>query len=230
MKENITTRVARLISGGLNAFLDKVENTAPETVMEEAIREIDSAIDEVRKELGRTVANKHLANTRLADENEKHEKLGEQIELAVKESRDDLAEAAIAKQLDIEAQIPILESTIAEAGSTEKELEGYISALRARKREMSEELSQYRASRQQASTANAPPDASTAAGGSDDIESKVHQAESAFDRVMSRATGVSGSMVSERGDAAKLAELDDMARQNRVNERLAQVKNRQNSD
>ncbi|MDH3763867.1 MAG: PspA/IM30 family protein, partial [Gammaproteobacteria bacterium] len=55
MKENIANRVGRIISGSLNALVDAVENAAPETVMEEAIREIDGAIDEVRTELGRVV-------------------------------------------------------------------------------------------------------------------------------------------------------------------------------
>ena len=57
-----------------------------------------------------------------------------------------LAEAAIAQQLDIEAQIPVLEATIADSGSKEKELEGYITALQAKKREMQDELRLYRES------------------------------------------------------------------------------------
>ena len=43
--ESIAQRVGRLVSGGFNALVDAVENTAPETVMEQAIREIDSAIE-----------------------------------------------------------------------------------------------------------------------------------------------------------------------------------------
>lgn len=48
MKESITARVGRIISGSLNALIDAVEDSAPEWVMEQAIREIDGAIDEVR--------------------------------------------------------------------------------------------------------------------------------------------------------------------------------------
>ena len=97
MKEAIGARVGRLIAGSVNALIDAVENAAPEVVMEQALREIDGATDEVRVELGKVLATKHLANKRLLEENRKHEELGEQIELAVTQGREDLAEAAIAQ-------------------------------------------------------------------------------------------------------------------------------------
>ena len=64
--------------------------------------------------------------------------------MALTNERDDLAEAAVSNQLDIEAQIPILEHTITECGENERELEGYITALQAKKREMKDELKVYR--------------------------------------------------------------------------------------
>lgn len=227
MRENIANRVGRIISGSLNALVDAVENAAPETVMEEAIREIDGAVDEVRAELGKVVASKHLANQRLMEESQKHDELSEKIELAVKQERDDLAQAAISAQLDIEAQIPVLESTISDCGSQEKELEGYISALQARKREMKEDLKKFRESRTESSSLAAGGD-----GGSDaSVASRVSKAESAYERVVENATGIMGRAgVGDRESAAKLTELDDMARKNRVNERLEQIKQRASRD
>lgn len=219
MKESLTNRVGRIVSGSLNAMIDAVENAIPETVMEEAIREVDSVIDDVRAELGKVVANKHLANTRLMEENKKHEDLAQKIELAVSEDRDDLAEAAISQQLDIEAQIPVLESTIGECGAQEKELESYVKALLAKKREMNEELKLFRQNQTQA--------ASAANTGSGNTESRVDKASSAFDRVIEKATGVLGSSTTtDRAEASKLAELEDLARSNRIKERLAAVKNK----
>lgn len=223
MNESIANRVGRIISGSVNAVVDAVENAAPELVMEESIREVDSAINEVKAELGRVVANKHLANQRLADENQKHEDLSEKIELAVKEERDDLAEVAIAKQMDIEAQIPVLEGRIEDANSQETELEGFIAALEAKKREMKEELNSYRQSRKEAESISA--DGSS--NGSNSIENKVNKAESAFDRVVENATGVLGSRNSEDVKAAaQLSELDDIARSNKIKERLEAIKSK----
>lgn len=221
MRDTITTRVGRIISGSINALVDAVENAAPEAVMEEAIREIDGVIDEVRAELGRTMANKHLASQRLMAENARHEELAEKIELAVAEGRDDLAEAAIARQLDLEAQLPVLDEAIAEGSRMEKELEGYLVALQAKKREMREELRQFRGSR-----ADVPQASDGSGTGHSTRERRADKATSAFDRVVERATGVVGSRTPGGLDAVKLGELDELARQHRIQERLAAVKQR----
>ncbi|MCB0346343.1 MAG: PspA/IM30 family protein [Bdellovibrionales bacterium] len=226
MREGIAGRVGRIVAGSFNAIVDAVENAAPEVVMEQALREIDDAIADVRSELGKEVAKKHLANKRLLEENRKHDELSEQIVMALSDGREDLAEAAVSKQLDIEAQIPVLENSITECSETEAELEGYISALQAKKREMSEELKQYKSSRSEAAS---PVQASSekAVSSSSSVQTRVEQAESAFDRVLAAQTGVGSSGAATRTeDAAKLAELEDLARKNRIQERLAEIKSK----
>ena len=61
MSETLSRRVDRLVSGGFHALIDAAENLAPEAVMNESIREIERAVDEVRAELGKVLAQKHLA-------------------------------------------------------------------------------------------------------------------------------------------------------------------------
>lgn len=220
MKEKITGRVGRIISGSVNALIDAVENVAPEVVMEQAIREIEEAIEEVRAELGRTIANKHLANSRLMQINQKCEDLAEKIELAVDAKRDDLAEAAISQQLDMEAQIPILENQISDLSGEEKELEGYIAALQGKKREMREELNLYKSSRNEKGQGTP-----AAAGKASTVEAKISRAESAFERILANHTGFSsGVAAADRKTAAQLKELEDMSRNNRIKERLAAIK------
>lgn len=222
MKDSLSSRVGRILSGGINAIIDAVENATPEIVMEEAIREIDGAVDDVRAELGKVVANRHLANKRFMEENKKYEDLTDKISLAVKEGRDDLAEAAIAQQMDIEVQIPVLEKTISEAGDKEKELESYIDALKAKKREMREELRNFVESRKD--VINASEEGSTTHSSSS-VVAKIEKAESAFDRIMEKNTGLSAS--TRAGDvktASQLAELDKLSRENRIKERLAKIK------
>jgi phage shock protein A len=219
MSEQLVSRVKRLISGGVNSIVDTLENATPEMVMKEAIREVERATDEVRDEMGRVLASKHLASRRLMDANARHEELTTQIDLAVKQGRDDLAEAAISKQMDLESQIPVLESAVSDAGSQEAELESYIEALQARRREMLDDLDAFKQSR--AAEAVSETGEAVPAGGA---ERKVSKAERAFDRVMREASGVPGSTGSGREDAAKLAELEKLSRQNRIQERLAAVK------
>lgn len=224
MAEGLMNRVKRLVSGGVNSIVDAVENASPETVMKEAVREIDIAIDEVRDQLGLAIANKHHANKRLMEASAKHEELAEKLRLAVDQNRDDLAEAAIARQLDLEAQIPILEDALKDASEEETEFESYISALTGRRREMEEDLQTYLASR--------PKEADALVGSATSAapDRKVENAETAFNRVLRGATGVPGTASADRDTATKLAELEKVSRDNRIKERLAAVKAVKSSD
>ena len=222
MSDSMAGRVARILSGGVNSLIDAVESAAPEAVMEQAIREIDAVADEARAALGRAAAAKHLANSRLMDANKRHEDLTEQVSLAVGGGRDDLAEAAIARQMDIEAQIPVLEQAIADAEEQEREYERYVAALAARMREMREELGRFRAAKlaeAAAATPGTPP-----GGQGTDLDAKLRRAEEAFDRVLSRATGIGAAGGADLHNAAKLAELEELPRANRIKERLAAIK------
>lgn len=218
MSESITRRVARLVSGSVNALVDAVENSAPETVMEQAIRELDAAIADTRSELGQQVAQKHLASKKLMEENSRYEALAGQLEVAVANGRDDLAEAGIAEQMDIEARIPVLEAAIADGAAREKELEGFVQALQAKKREMQAELRAFVQAQQASSQA-----ASTAAQRGDTAADKAGRASDAFGRVLEKASGIAGRDTN-LSNAGKLAELEDLARKNRVAERLAALK------
>lgn len=220
MVDNLAARVGRIISGSAHALIDAIEGAMPDSMLQQTLREIDGAIDEVRAELGRTLAAKHLSSKRLTEQSSRHEELTAQAELAMREGREELARAAVEQQLDIEAQIPVLEATVAESGRREAELEGYVSALLAKRREMDEAFRSMILARERgAEQAGAGPGA-TGAGG---VAQRVESATGAFDRLMARegAPGIGGV---DRAQGAKLAELEALARRNRVEERLAALK------
>lgn len=219
MSETLSRRVGRLVSGGFHALIDAAENLAPEAVMNESIREIERAVDEVRAELGKVLAQKHLAAKKMADESNRHEAIDANLQAAVDAGRDDLAEAGIAEQMDIEARLPILENTIADCAAQEKELEGFIAALQAKKREMQQQLQDWRAAQQSMGTGK------TAGGNGSDLNRIVRDAEksgNAFDRVMGRQNSVHSS--TDAAQLVKLKELEDLSRNNRIAERLAALK------
>jgi phage shock protein A len=221
INETLLNRIRRLVAGSANQLVDAVENAAPETVMSEAIREIGTAIEQSRDELGKVIANRHLANKRLMEANRKHEELSGKIELAVTQGRDDLAEAAISRQLDLEAQMPVLEGAISDTSGEQQEIEGYVAALLARQREMEEELDLFK----QVQKSRASNGANGEPGATPDMQNKVSQAESAFNRAMKSSTGLDGTGEgSNPADATKLAELEKLARDNRVSERLSAIK------
>lgn len=223
MADTLAARVGRIVSGSAHALIDAIEGAMPDSVMQQTLRDIDGAIDDVRAELGRTIASKHLANKRLTEQSSRHDELSAQIELAVREGREELARAAVEHQLDIEAQIPVLETTVAESVQHERELEGYVAALLAKRREMETAFqSMLQARARGAEAAGGDPEGGNGGAG---VERRVQNAADAFDRLMARegAPAVGGV---DRARGAKLAELDDLARRNRVEERLAAVKAR----
>jgi phage shock protein A len=217
MADTLAVRVTRIMAGSAHAFLDAVEDMAPEAMMRQAIRELEQVLAEVRVDLGKVEAGKHLVVSQMTKLNDENELLSAQIETALAQGKEDLARAGVERQTLIEDQTPVLQRSLAEQNDRASELEGYITGLLAKRREMEEVLKEYLASQAKVTSV------STAAGkGSKD--SKVESAQSSFDRVLARQTGVSGMVGSATGDAVKLRELQETARRQRVDEKLAALK------
>lgn len=217
MADTLAVRVTRIMAGSAHAFLDAVEDMAPEAMMRQAIRELEQVLAEVRVDLGKVEAGKHLVVSQMTKLNDENELLSGQIETALAQGKEDLARAGVERQTLIEDQTPVLQRSLAEQNDRASELEGYITGLLAKRREMEEVLKEYLASQAKVTSV------STAAGkGSKD--SKVESAQSSFDRVLSRQTGVSGMVGNATGDAVKLRELQETARRQRVDEKLAALK------
>lgn len=223
MADSLKTRVARVIASGAHALIDKLEDRAPEAVMEQSLRELDGIVEEVRHELGKLSANRHLSQQRHAELNQQHGALQDQIALALAQNREDLVRAALARQMDIEAQLPLLETSLADLARQEQEHRRYVDALAARRREMEEAIRAFRQSRQQAVAV----DGGTAAPQST-VQARLDANAGAFDRLYQRQTGLSGSAGAQSlQQGAQLAELGDLVRQSQIEARLAALKQRQ---
>lgn len=185
MKETILTRAGRIIRYSIRQLIEafEAENADPNAASENAVREIDSLIAEVRAELGKNIAQRHLASKQLSEAEKRHRQLSSEVETAIQENREDIAEKAIERQLETEAQMPVLESVIKEYDNKIKHLERLISSLQAKQREMKIE-------NQTAMSA--------------DISFPVENTES----------------------SDRLAELDEIYRKHRIQERLSVVKAR----
>jgi len=218
MADSLKTRVGRVIAGGVHALLDKIEDLNPQAAMEQAIREADGVIDEVRHELGTASANRHLAQQQHAKLNRSHEDLRDQIAQALSQQREDLARAAVSRQIDIEAQIPVLETTLADLARQEHELQGFTAALMAKKREMQEALAEFRKSRAATESAAQPV-------GQSNVERRLGKVTDAFDKIYQRQTGLDGTQQAGNLDqAARLSELEALVRDHKIAERMAQIK------
>lgn len=221
--ETLSNRVVRLLSASAHSLLDNLEGHNPEAMMGHFIRELDEAIAEVAAALGRDEAAKHLAASSIARQNNEIETLGERIELAVKESRDDAAKAGIAKQLDLEDTIAALHRSLDGATEHAGEHEKTLLGLRAKRREMEAALQAYIASHAKTSTAGVGTSAGST-GAATRGRDKADRAEAGFNRTMARATGVAGTVSSSEADATQLKALETMQRDHRIAERLARLK------
>lgn len=218
MSTDLARRVGRIISASFNALVEKFEDASPERVMAEALDDIKGAMAEIRSDLGQVLAARHLAHKELAEKNKDHASLAEKVQIALAQDRDDLAEAGISAQLDIEAQIPILEQTISECSVQEKEYEGYLSALQAKKREVAAALERYHDLSNRSSEED---------GGDHDqgkIGKNVDQALCAVERVMAKQTGGRSLKTASSQNADQIAELEQLMREHRIQERLIAMK------
>jgi phage shock protein A len=218
MAESIFARMRRILSGTVESAVDRMEHQGGETVMREAIREVDRAIDDARADHEAAVARRLNSVRQQRLLNERIEQLTVKAQIAIEQGRDDLAEAALTRQVDFEGQLVILAKNETDTVEVEAKLDENITALKARKQQMEEALSAFLVARQEASLGG---DGSTR--NERHVEKKVDRAESAFDRAMTGAGGVNFT----RADAdtiTKIAEIDGMVKSSTVADRLAALK------
>lgn len=218
MAESIFLRVRRICSARIEDTVDRMETEGGDAVMREAIREVDRAIEEIRAQQQGAMGRRLQAAKQQAMVEAKIAELGSKASFAVDSGRDDLAEAALTRQVDFEAELEKLKKTQGSTSEEEAKLEDSLASLRSRKVQMEDALRAFSEAQVEASM-----------GGDKGfhvqqrIERKVEQAEAAFDRAMVGAGGVSFT----RADADtinKVSELDELAKGSSVAGRLAALK------
>jgi len=221
MPDTLLNRITRLVSGLTHSAIEQAEQAASVPIMEQAIRDIDDAVKEVRSEIGKHEATKHNARRRMSELQQEHDSLSEKIALAVTEDKEDLAEAGVGRQLDIENQLALLERTLAEADEEITKLTDSLAALQASRREAQSRLRDLKAA--------APAGGDAKGGGSGTkAQSQAQAAMDAAQRLGEKFTGLPGeeSHISNRD----LDELAELHRQHAIQERLAKHKARLRSN
>ena len=218
MAESVFLRVRRILSARVEDTVDQMETSGGDTVMREAVRELDRCIDEVRAQQQGVMSRRLQAAKQQKMVEQRIAELGKKASFAVAEGRDDLAEAALTRQVDFEAEIDKLVKLQGSTTEEEVKLEDSLVSLRSRKSQMEDALRAYGEAQAEASM-----------GGDKgfhvqrEVDKKVERAEAAFDRAMGGAGGVNFT----RADAKtinQVAELDGLHKTASVKERLAALK------
>lgn len=220
MNDTISNRIRRIITGSASSIVSKIEGLAPEVVLQQAIAEVDAALDDVKAELGGVTAQKYHVSKAMTKLNEEHSRIDEQSTEANRQGRKDLLEAAISRQIDIEDQLPALENQLAELAHQEVELNQAITGLVAKRNEMDDELFEFKRTQSQAaSSAGIAEDGSPRPSGGAAV--KADKAERAFTRVLQDATGVRrGAIQAGSAESGKLVELAHLNKRARVEARM----------
>ncbi|MCC5808076.1 MAG: PspA/IM30 family protein [Opitutales bacterium] len=222
MKDSIRTRIGRILTGTANSIVSKIEGLAPEMILQQAIEEVDSAIDEVKVEQGRIKAQKHHVGKAMGKLNAEHDRIGEQLTVASEQGRDDLLEAAVSRQLDIEDQLPALQQQFEDLTHEEEALGKAVTGLVAKRNEMEDELFEFRRNQKEAAVAGASGEGGGAAGGG--AQTRAERADRAFSRVMQNATGVRRETLrANSAEAERLLELSKLNKKARVEARLREI-------
>jgi phage shock protein A len=221
MTESIFARVSRLLSATVEDTVDRMEQAGGDAVMREAIREADRAIDRVKTELETTMSRRLQAARQQKMLIERAEELTTKAKFALSQGREELAESALSRQVDFEAQAKVLASLQQETRQEEQRLETGLAALGARKRQMEDALQAYMTSRRKVTVDDDGPSRPDRSA-----EKMVDAAEQAFDRAMAGAGGI-GFARADADTINRVAEIDGLQKNATVAERLAALKAQQ---
>ena len=218
MNESIFVRVQRVVSGGVESAIDMAEQLSGTSLARQAMREMDAAIARTRDEADDAMMKRLQAEHQLATQRKNLAALTDQARFALDRKRDDLATAAVARQIEVEQHIERLVKLEADSRAEESRLAESLAALKLRKAQMEEQFEAFQAAQRAANADGEAPGRRNVRA-----ERKAERAEEAFDRAIAAAGGLSGDRASPDA-AAKVAEIQKLQKQAAVAERLASLR------
>jgi phage shock protein A len=123
----IFKRIRDIIAASVNDLLAKAED--PEAAAAQMIREMEESIVALRKEAASAIASHKMLERRLEKATGEVDSWRENAELAVRESKDDLARKALARKKDAEALAGQIESQLAESSRLVGRLKGELARV-----------------------------------------------------------------------------------------------------
>jgi phage shock protein A len=206
--------VRRVLAASAEDAVDALERASGTGVMREAIRQVARALDDVRTEQEAVAGRVAQAKRQQGQIRDRIADLDEKARFALGKGRDDLAEAALATQLDLEGQVKRLDSVQADAADRAMRLDQCTSALAARKTQMEKELAAFEAARPADTLGGDGPTRRDQA-----LQRKVDRAQETFERVMAGAGGGAAG----RADPQE-AEIDALRKSAALADRMAALR------
>lgn len=218
MTESVVNRVKRIISAKVEDKIYTMEKAGGAALMRQSIIEANRAMEDVKIERDEATGRRLQAVRQQKLYQDRLESLTEKAEFALEEGREDLAKAALTRQVEFEEQIERLKDAEETASNQERNWQEAFAQLELRAEHMKAELQAFEQVQSDADmgVAIADPRKREAAR-------KVECAEEAFSRAMKGSTGFSGAPI-DISATRSLAELETLQRGKLIDQRLEALK------
>lgn len=220
---SIFRRISDIISANLNELAEGYED--PETMLRQAVREMEQSIAEATHQTARAMANEKTMGTELERNRQQAAQWRERAEKAVEAGDDELARKALSRKLEHEKLVAALEDQLTAAREASQTLRRQLDAMKAKVAEAKRNLTTLSA-RKRAADFRKKMDAAPACSSleTDDnafakfdrLRDRVEQAEAeaeALAELRGRPAGdLSDSLAGDRAETDVAAELAEMKR------------------
>jgi len=215
MPDSVFVRVERIIRTSADRALELAERATGTVLVREAARELEQAEDRLRTDRQTADRKGRRAADAQKEIRAKLAELTDHARYALSKNREDLARAALARQVELEKETGDWETIAAEAKVEAKCIDDALAQVVARRKQIQGEL----AALEREQKASAP-----ARGGKEGVEARVANAIGKADRMFERAMS-ERSAIAEPAEAARaMADIAAMKRDDAIEERLAALK------
>jgi len=224
----IFSRMSDIISANLNDMVEGMED--PEKMLRQAVREMESTIDQARQSTAKTIANETMIKNELKKNQQQVQLWTSRSSTAISDTNDELARKCIGRKQEHEKLVLALQDELEESNVTVKRLRGQLEAMEAKHAEAKRRLATLSARKRVADMKSKVSDVSkfkspdNAFAKFDKMRQKVEMAEAQAD-AMRQISGPSDDdydiMLDDQQSLDSLeieAELAELKKKNKISE------------
>lgn len=126
----IFERMSMILRANINDILDRAED--PEKMLEQIIRDMESAILDARAQVQEMLAQQKLLEAEVRDTQKLVDEWQRKAEMAVAQNRDDLAREALKRRNDYQAQLEVYQAQLADQEALVAKLRSELSELESK--------------------------------------------------------------------------------------------------
>jgi phage shock protein A len=215
MPDSVFVRVERIVRTSADRALELAERASGIVLVREAARELEQAEERLRADRQTADRKARRAAEAQKEIRAKLIELTDHARYALGKGREDLARAAVARQVELEKETGDWETIAAEAKIEAKCIDEALAQVATRRKQIQAEL----AALEREQSASAP-----ARGGKDGVQDRVAKAIDKADRMFERAMSERSPIAEPAESARAMADIAAMRKDDAIEERLAALK------